>query len=105
MPRLLASQVREEFSDTINRVAYKGERIVLERHGRAVAAIVSVADLHLLEQLEDHVDLEATRAALAEVKEKGTVPWEKVRDAILKQAKRAPGKAPVPRRARPRRGA
>jgi len=39
------------------------------------------------------------------VKEKGTVPWEKVRDAILKQAKRAPGKAPVPRRARPRRGA
>ena len=41
----------------ILRVAYKGERIVLERHGKDVAALVSVEDLELLEELEDRTDL------------------------------------------------
>ena len=70
MTRLSASTVREEFSETLNRVAYKGERIVLERHGKDVAALVPVEDLELLEQLEDRMDLEAARKAL---KEQGSI--------------------------------
>jgi len=49
---------------------------VLERHGKAVAALVSVEDLELLEDLEDRLDLEAVRAAR---EEPGTVPYEEVR--------------------------
>ena len=66
MTRLRASTVREEFSETLNRVAYKGERIVLERHGKDVAALVPLEDLELLEELEDRMDLEAARKALTE---------------------------------------
>jgi len=66
MTRLTASAVREEFSETLNRVAYKGERIILERRGKDVAALVPVEDLELLERLEDHMDLEAARKALEE---------------------------------------
>lgn len=79
MTHLRASKARKDFSDTINRVAYSGERIVLERHGKPVVAIVPVADLELLEKLEDRMDLEAARAALADVKKHGTVPWEKIK--------------------------
>ena len=79
MTHLRASKARRDFSDTINRVAYSGERIVLERHGKPVVAIVPVADLELLEKLEDRMDLEAARAALADVKKHGTVPWEKIK--------------------------
>ncbi len=66
MTRLPASAVREEFSETLNRVAYKGERIVLERRGKDVAALVPVEDLELLERLEDRMDLDAARKALEE---------------------------------------
>jgi antitoxin Phd len=68
--------VRDAFGDTLNRVAFKGERIVVERHGKLVAALVSVEDLTLLEDLEDHLDVEAARAAR---EARGSVPYEEVR--------------------------
>ena len=76
MSRIPATAVRDSFSETLNRVAYKGERIVLERHGKAVAALVSVEDLALLESLEDRLDAEAVLAAR---KEPGDTPYEEVR--------------------------
>jgi prevent-host-death family protein len=42
------TQARAELSELVNRVVYGRERIVLTRHGRAVAAIVSAEDLHVL---------------------------------------------------------
>ena len=76
MTRLSASAVREEFSETLNRVAYRGERIVLERRGKDVAALVPVEDLELLEQLEDRMDLEAARKAL---KEQGSISLDELK--------------------------
>jgi len=59
------SDVRGSFSTTVNRAAFGGERVVLTRHGKRVAAVVPIADLELLESLEDAVDLEKARDALA----------------------------------------
>jgi prevent-host-death family protein len=76
MTRLSASAVREEFSETLNRVAYKGERIVLERRGKDVAALVPIEDLELLEELEDRMDLDAARKAL---KEQGSISLDELK--------------------------
>jgi len=76
MTRLAATAVRDAFGDTLNRVAYQGERIVLERHGKAVAALVSVEDLLLLEALEDRRDAKLVRKARQEA---GSVPYEAIR--------------------------
>ena len=62
--------IRNNLADALNRVAYAGERIVLERRGKGVAALVSMDDLALLERLEDEQDIKAARKAL---KEKGGV--------------------------------
>jgi len=67
------ADIRNNLADAINRVAYAGERIVLERRGKGVAALVSVEDLELLERLEDESDIRAARKAL---KEKGRIPFE-----------------------------
>ena len=79
MIRIESTQARGTFSETINRVAYGKERVVLERRGKAVAAIVPMADIELLEQLEDLIDLEAARRALANPKNKKTIPWKKLK--------------------------
>ncbi len=70
------SEAREAFSTTVNRVAFGGERVVLTRHGRRVAAVVPIADLELLEQLEDAVDLDDARAALADPANRERVAWD-----------------------------
>jgi len=63
-------ELRLNMADTINRAAFRNERVILSRHGKPVAALVSVADVELLEALEDRDDL---RAALKARKEKGGV--------------------------------
>jgi prevent-host-death family protein len=47
------TQARAELADLINRVVYGGERVVVTRHGRPLAALVSAADLERLEQPQD----------------------------------------------------
>ena len=79
MTRIDTSKLRQHLPDTLNKVAYKGERILLSRYGKPLAAIVSIEDLARLEELEDREDNAAADAALLEVQEKGTVPWEKIK--------------------------
>jgi len=78
MTRIPASKAREQFADVLNDVAFRGERVVLHRHGKDVAAIVSVEDLALLEELEDRYDVEAARAALSEPG--ANIPWDQLKD-------------------------
>jgi prevent-host-death family protein len=73
------SEARESFSTTVNRVAFGGERVILTRHGRRVAAVVPVEDLELLEALEDARDLDEVRAALAEPKNRKRIGWEELK--------------------------
>ncbi len=73
------ADIRNNLADAINRVAYSGERIILERRGKGVAALVSVEDLELLQRIEDEADIKAARKAL---KEKGRIPLEKVLERL-----------------------
>ena len=75
MTALTVSKAREEFSETVNRVAYVKERVVVERRGKAVVAMVPIEDLELLQALEDQIDLADARAALAEAKKNGTTSF------------------------------
>ena len=54
----------------------------LARRGKAVAAIVSLEDVELLEALEDRIDLENARAALTEAEKEGTVSWEEFKKEL-----------------------
>ena len=73
--------IRSRLADTLNRVAYQGERVVLQRRGKGVAAIVPMEDLEALEKMEDEKDVREAKKALAEMKRKGLkpIPWEQVK--------------------------
>jgi prevent-host-death family protein len=78
--RISASEARSRLAEIINEVAYGGHRILLHRHGKDVAAVVPARDLALLEALEDRMDLEEARAALAG---KGKhISWKDLREDL-----------------------
>lgn len=80
MTRLTASQLREDLASTINKVAFGGERIVLQRNNKDVAALVSMEDLSLLRKLEDRLDLMEMREALDEPG--SNIPWDDVKKEL-----------------------
>ena len=80
-PALDLTQARAHFTECVNRVTYRGERILIHKHGRPVAALVPVEDLALIRELEDRIDLEDARKALAEAKGK-LIPWETVKHQL-----------------------
>ena len=60
------AEARKNFADIVNKVAYGKEPIVLTRRGKEVAALVSIDELELLRQIEDYIDIEDAKKALAE---------------------------------------
>jgi antitoxin Phd len=78
MTRIDTALARKDFASMIKAVS-KGERFILERHGKKVAAVVSIHDLAVLRALEDRLDRETADAALAEAEANGTIPWEEVK--------------------------
>lgn len=45
---LTVQEVRADWADVLNRVAYTGARVLITRHGKPVAVIVSPADFERL---------------------------------------------------------
>ncbi|MFH0909553.1 MAG: type II toxin-antitoxin system Phd/YefM family antitoxin [bacterium] len=64
MTILSIAEARIHFADAINKVSYGGERIVVERRGTPVAALVSAKDLELLRRFEDATDARDALKAL-----------------------------------------
>ena len=53
MKKLEITKARQQFTDTLNRVAYGHDRIVLRRRGKNVAAVVPMDDLELIKRCEE----------------------------------------------------
>lgn len=48
LARIATTEAREELAELVNAVAWGGQRIILQRHGKNVAALVSMEDLEAL---------------------------------------------------------
>jgi antitoxin (DNA-binding transcriptional repressor) of toxin-antitoxin stability system len=79
MTRLTTDEVSKELFGTLERVAVYGERIVLDRSGKSVAAIVPMEDLELLRRIEDMLDNEAATEAR---EEPCRVPWSALKTEL-----------------------
>lgn len=68
---LSLSEARDNWADLIGQVQFGGERVTISKRGKPVAVVVSVEDAAWLEAMEDRIDLELAREALAEMERKG----------------------------------
>ena len=66
MTRIETSKARDAFAELIDRARVNGERIMLHRYGKDVAALVPAGDVKLLRAIEDKIDLAAAKKALRE---------------------------------------
>lgn len=80
MSDMTVSEAREDFGRTVDRVHHRRERVCITKHGRPVVALVPIEDLELLALIEDRLDIEAAREALAESKER--IPYELLRKEL-----------------------
>jgi prevent-host-death family protein len=78
--KISAADARKKFANIINRVAYGKEAFILTRRGEALAAIVSMEDLRLLQEIEEKMDIEDAWKARKEPGE--SISWEKLREEL-----------------------
>ena len=53
MERVNIAEARKQFSELVARVAYTGERVIIERRGKPMVAMISIEDLKRLEELAE----------------------------------------------------
>lgn len=79
MSEISTTQARERFAAVVDAAYAKGERVVLLRNGRRVAAVVPIEDLETLERREEEADARAIREAYAEQGGEPTIPFDRVK--------------------------
>jgi prevent-host-death family protein len=79
MPRFYStSTARVQFADIVNRAEYAGERTIVHRRKKPVAAVVPIEDLELLERYEDELD----RRLIKKARKEKMIPWEQVKKEL-----------------------
>ncbi len=76
------SEARDNFAEVANEVAYAGKRVILTRKGKKIVAMISIDDLETLEAIENQVDLDDAKKALADVKKNGSISWESIKKKL-----------------------
>ncbi len=80
-PMMSTTEVRDNFADVFSRISYGNERILVGRRGNVskAVAMIPAADLRILEEIENRVDLRSALAALKANGNEKTVPWEELK--------------------------
>lgn len=80
-PMMSTTEVRDNFADVFSRISYGNERILVGRRGNAskAVAMIPAADLEILEEIENRLDLRSALAALKANGNEKTVPWEELK--------------------------
>ena len=75
MTAISISEMKDTLSEVLNRASYGKERIIVTSRGKPKAAVISIDDLELLEELEDAM---AAHEALAEYERGETISLEEL---------------------------
>jgi prevent-host-death family protein len=76
------ADLRARLGDLVSRVSYKHDRVVITKHGKPVAALISASDMEKFQELEDWNDVQAAKASDAEARRTGGA---KTLDTVLRE--------------------
>jgi prevent-host-death family protein len=78
--KISTADARKKLANIVNRVAFGKEAFVLTRRGEALAALVSVEDLRILQEMEERMDVDNAWKARSESEE--TVSWKELKKEL-----------------------
>jgi len=78
-----SAKARKSFSDLLNESGFGGKRIVVTRKGKAVAAMVSIKDLEVIQALEDQKDVNEAQRILSDP-DSEFIPWDEAKKELAK---------------------
>jgi len=78
--KISAADARKNLAHVVNRVAFGKETFILTRRGEALAALVSVEDLKLLQEMEERMDVDDAWKVRSESEE--TIAWEDLKKEL-----------------------
>ena len=73
---------RKNLSEALDMVTKENQRVIVHKRDKAVAALVSIEDLKLLENLVDQLDVQEAKKILKEIEKEGTESWEAVKGEL-----------------------
>ncbi len=76
------ADARKNLADLLNRVAYSKERVVLTRHGKEIAAIVSIEELGLVDRLKTLLRERDVLDAIEALAAGDTVDWKELKEEL-----------------------
>lgn len=82
MPRAPTKTRRKQSPTSLKRIialARSGERVIVRDNGRAAAALIPLADLRLLEAMEDQIDASEVNRIRATAKPGDFLPFSKLK--------------------------
>ena len=81
MTEITVSDARARLADVVDAARVGHDPVYLTRRGKRVAAVIDADDLdRLIASAEDLADIEAAKAARAEIADgEATIPWEQVK--------------------------
>jgi prevent-host-death family protein len=71
-------ELRGKLAEVVGKVAYGGDRFVVRRNGKPVAAIVPLEDMFVAQYIEDHHDADAAGEAIDEADRKGWISYQEL---------------------------
>ncbi len=80
LKKISAADARKNLAHVVNRVAFGKETFILTRRGEALAALVSVEDLKLLQEMEERMDVDDAWKVRSESEE--TIAWEDLKKEL-----------------------
>lgn len=76
------TDAKEQLTELVNQASHYKERVILTRRGKEIAAIISIEDLHLLQQTQNQADLHDALEALKEARTEGTTTLEQLKAQV-----------------------
>lgn len=77
-----SAEARKTFSHLLNESGFGGNRIIVTRKGKAVAAMVPLEDLEAIQALEDHKDVGEAKRILSN-SDSEFISWETAKKELV----------------------
>lgn len=75
MQKMKVEDIQKNLPTVLTKIEKNGDRVIIQRNGKNIAAIISFPDYEAVERIENIVDLQEADSALMEAEREGVIDF------------------------------